>query len=173
MLQDLCIEVPGRALLEGASLNLQRGRRYGLIGPNGAGKTTLLQQLAVPGRLVPSNVSSLLVQQDEVGDERTPLETVLSADPHLSSLLSKVSLLKDALSQCTDDAAFKALRTLKVRELRQQASTLAEELASASGDEGKAPPAAVAGSGGRCPRRRSGCDSCSSFTRRSRSRWGA
>ena len=46
------IEVPGRALLESAELEVERGEHVVLVGPNGAGKTTLIETLA--GRREPA-----------------------------------------------------------------------------------------------------------------------
>jgi ATP-binding cassette subfamily F protein 3 len=40
------VEVPGRTLLEDASLEIERGEHVVLVGPNGAGKTTLIEVLA-------------------------------------------------------------------------------------------------------------------------------
>src|ERR1700710_1571252 len=40
------IEVPGRTLLAGANLEVERGEHVVLVGPNGAGKTTLIETLA-------------------------------------------------------------------------------------------------------------------------------
>jgi ATP-binding cassette, subfamily F, member 3 len=40
------IEVPGRTLLEGAELEVEREEHVVLVGPNGAGKTTLIETLA-------------------------------------------------------------------------------------------------------------------------------
>ena len=40
------IEVPGRVLLDDASLEVERGEHVVLVGPNGAGKTTLIETLA-------------------------------------------------------------------------------------------------------------------------------
>jgi ATP-binding cassette, subfamily F, member 3 len=40
------ISVPGRTLLSGASLEIERGEHLVLVGPNGAGKTTLIETLA-------------------------------------------------------------------------------------------------------------------------------
>jgi len=50
--EDLRLEVPGRTLLEGASLLIERGEHVVLVGPNGAGKTTLIETLA--GRREPA-----------------------------------------------------------------------------------------------------------------------
>jgi ATP-binding cassette subfamily F protein 3 len=43
---DATIEVPGRTLLSGASLEVERGEHVVLVGPNGTGKTTLIDILA-------------------------------------------------------------------------------------------------------------------------------
>ncbi len=51
--KDLRIEVPGRTLLESASLDLERGEHVVLVGPNGAGKTSLIETLA--GRRQPAH----------------------------------------------------------------------------------------------------------------------
>src|SRR4051812_43035855 len=44
-LEDGRLEVPGKVLLEGAELWLERGEHVSLVGPNGTGKTTLLEAL--------------------------------------------------------------------------------------------------------------------------------
>jgi ATP-binding cassette subfamily F protein 3 len=54
-LDGATIEVPGRTLLSGAELELERGEHVVLIGPNGAGKTTLIETLA--GRTEPAKGS--------------------------------------------------------------------------------------------------------------------
>ena len=51
-LLDARIEVPGRTLLEGARLEVERGEHVVVVGPNGSGKTTLLETLA--GRREPA-----------------------------------------------------------------------------------------------------------------------
>ena len=45
-IRELRLVRGGHALLELASLSVERGERVGLVGPNGAGKTTLLRILA-------------------------------------------------------------------------------------------------------------------------------
>jgi ATP-binding cassette subfamily F protein 3 len=45
-LENARLEVPGRTLLDGGELWLERGEHVSLVGPNGAGKTTLIEALA-------------------------------------------------------------------------------------------------------------------------------
>jgi ATP-binding cassette subfamily F protein 3 len=45
-LEDGRVEVPGRTLLDGAELWLERGEHVALVGANGSGKTTLIETLA-------------------------------------------------------------------------------------------------------------------------------
>ncbi|MGZ5386733.1 MAG: ABC-F family ATP-binding cassette domain-containing protein [Solirubrobacterales bacterium] len=51
-MQEARIEVPGRVLLDDATLKLERGEHAVLVGANGSGKTTLLETLA--GRREPA-----------------------------------------------------------------------------------------------------------------------
>src|SRR5262249_21376418 len=50
--EELELTVPGRTLLQDASLAIERGEHISLVGPNGAGKTTLLETLL--GRRMPA-----------------------------------------------------------------------------------------------------------------------
>ena len=73
---DLCISVAGRDLLKDAHLKLCPGQRYGFVGRNGSGKSTLFRSMAsgrIPG--YPANCVTLLVDQEDVGDEKTAVET--------------------------------------------------------------------------------------------------
>lgn len=85
---DLCISVAGRDLLKDAHLKLCPGQRYGFVGRNGSGKSTLFRSMAtgrIPG--YPANCVTLLVDQEDVGDERTAVETVawLRCDVEMST----------------------------------------------------------------------------------------
>jgi ATP-binding cassette subfamily F protein 3 len=81
-LENGTIEVPGRTLLEGADLWLERGEHVALVGPNGTGKTTLIETLAgykpLPrGKLKRGHnavVGYLSQHAEELGAEGTVLE---------------------------------------------------------------------------------------------------
>ncbi|CAK9088461.1 unnamed protein product [Durusdinium trenchii] len=93
---DLCISVAGRDLLKDAHLKLCPGQRYGFVGRNGCGKSTLFRSMAsrrIPG--YPPNCVTLLVDQEDVGDERSAVETVLSAHQELGELLEEEASLAD------------------------------------------------------------------------------
>jgi ATP-binding cassette subfamily F protein 3 len=86
-LEDGRLEVPGRTLLEGGELWLERGEHVSLVGPNGAGKTTLIEALAGRrpldgGRLrTGHNVELGYLSQhaDELGTRGTALEAAQRA----------------------------------------------------------------------------------------------
>ncbi len=59
------IEVPGRTLLSGAELEVEREEHVVLVGPNGAGKTTLIETLA--GRAEPAEGSVRLGHNVKIG----------------------------------------------------------------------------------------------------------
>src|SRR4051794_11394344 len=59
------IEVPGRTLLSGVELEVERGEHVVLVGPNGAGKTTLIETLA--GRAEPAEGSVRLGHNVRIG----------------------------------------------------------------------------------------------------------
>lgn len=55
-------------LLEGADLNIVKGRRYGLVGRNGVGKTSLLRAFADGGLKLPGGLRMVHVEQEMVGE---------------------------------------------------------------------------------------------------------
>jgi ATP-binding cassette, subfamily F, member 3 len=86
-LEDARLEVPGRTLLEGGELWLERGEHVSLVGPNGAGKTTLIEALAGRraldgGRLRTGHnvaIGYLSQHADELGTRGTALEAAQRA----------------------------------------------------------------------------------------------
>jgi len=44
-IEELCVEVDGKQILNGVNINIQEGKKYVLMGPNGSGKSTLANTL--------------------------------------------------------------------------------------------------------------------------------
>ncbi len=91
------IRVGGRALLNGASLTVEPGRRIGLVGRNGAGKSTLLRAIAgeIPldgGELrLASRARIATVKQEAPSGVANLLDTVLQGDPERLTLLAEAN----------------------------------------------------------------------------------
>jgi ATP-binding cassette subfamily F protein 3 len=83
---DITLQRGGQPLIEGATLTLNSGQRYGLIGRNGAGKTTLfkllLGQLQLDaGQLTWPPAMRMAHMAQEIGDvNRSTLDHVLDGD---------------------------------------------------------------------------------------------
>ncbi|KAL0440696.1 UNVERIFIED_CONTAM: ABC transporter F family member 4 [Sesamum radiatum] len=90
------VSARGKELLKNASVKISHGKRYGLVGPNGMGKSTLLKLLAWRKIPVPKNIDVLLVEQEVVGDDRSALEAVVSANEELIKLRQEVAALQDS-----------------------------------------------------------------------------
>lgn len=96
-LRDVTIRMAGRPLLEGASMQLDTGRKLGLVGRNGAGKSTLMR--AILGEVAPDGGEIRLaararlghVAQEAPGGEASLLELVLAADEERAALLAELA----------------------------------------------------------------------------------
>ncbi|KVI07337.1 ABC transporter F family member 4-like [Cynara cardunculus var. scolymus] len=93
---NFSVSARGKELLKNASVKISHGKRYGLVGPNGKGKSTLLKLLAWRKIPVPKNIDVLLVEQEIVGDDRTAIEAVVSANEELIRLRQEVALLMES-----------------------------------------------------------------------------
>jgi ATP-binding cassette subfamily F protein 3 len=95
-IRNLTLRIGGRALLEGAEMVLDTGRRLGLVGKNGAGKSTLLK--AIIGEIQPDAGEIRLaararlghVAQEAPGGEGSLLQAVLAADTERDALLAEL-----------------------------------------------------------------------------------
>ncbi|XP_042470379.1 ABC transporter F family member 4-like [Zingiber officinale] len=94
-IENFSVSARGKELLKNTTVKIAHGKRYGLIGPNGKGKSTLLKLLAWRKIPVPRNIDVLLVEQEVVGDARTALEAVVSANEELVSLRKEAAALSE------------------------------------------------------------------------------
>jgi ATP-binding cassette subfamily F protein 3 len=102
-IRSLVIRLGGRALIEGAEMTLDTGRKLGLVGRNGAGKSTLIR--AITGELQPDGGEIRLaararlghVAQEAPGGEGSLLDAVLEADTERSALLAELDRDPDPL----------------------------------------------------------------------------
>ncbi len=127
--RGLVVEVGGKRIVDGASLQVHAGEKVGLVGRNGAGKTTLLRVLGGADR-----PRSGLV-------ERAPLTGYLSQDPRSDAVPDDTTVLSHVLSgRGLDDLL---ARTEKLRialeenpstENIERFSTAQEEFEAAGGD---------------------------------------
>ncbi|KAL6012283.1 ABC transporter F member 4 [Asimina triloba] len=101
--ENFSVSARGKELLKNASLKISHGKRYGLVGPNGKGKSTLLKLLAWRKIPVPKNIDVLLVEQEVVGDDKTALEAVVSANEELVKLRQEVAELQDSSAAAAEE----------------------------------------------------------------------
>ncbi len=102
-IKDLTYRIAGRTLLDGASLHVPVGHRFGLIGRNGTGKSTLLK--LITGELHPDGgVMELrkgarlgVLPQEAPGGPESLLETVLAADVERAALLQEAESTSDGM----------------------------------------------------------------------------
>ncbi|CAJ2669288.1 unnamed protein product [Trifolium pratense] len=97
-IENFSVSARGKELLKNASVKISHGKRYGLVGPNGMGKSTLLKLLAWRKIPVPKNIDVLLVEQEVVGDDKTALEAVVSANIELVKVRQEVADLQNVAS---------------------------------------------------------------------------
>ncbi|KAF8117381.1 hypothetical protein N665_0011s0098 [Sinapis alba] len=77
--ESFSVSVRGKVLLKEATVKISHGKKYGLVGPNGMGKIDLL-----------------LVEQEVVGDDKTALQAVVSANEELVKLREEAEALQNS-----------------------------------------------------------------------------
>jgi len=103
VIDDLCVRLAGRLLVENASAQVPTGARVGLVGRNGAGKTTLFRVIAgeaavESGHIVlePRARVRRLAQEAPDGPESL-IDTVLAADDERTRLMAEAETARDPL----------------------------------------------------------------------------
>lgn len=129
ILENVVLTVGGRTLLEGATVRLTEGRKYGLIGRNGIGKTTLLNAIARKDfDKFPMHLQILLVEQEVVGDDKTVLRTVLETDYERDQLLKEEQELLAGANEKDDKGRlaeiYKRLDEIDARTAESRASKI-------------------------------------------------
>ncbi|XP_004291178.1 PREDICTED: ABC transporter F family member 4-like [Fragaria vesca subsp. vesca] len=102
-IEGFSVAVRGKELLKNTEVKISHGKRYGLVGPNGMGKSTLLKLLAWRKIPVPKNIDVLLVEQEVVGDDRSAIEAVVSANEELVKLREDVAALQNSEEEDSHD----------------------------------------------------------------------
>ena len=100
-IEKLTYRIGPRVLLDQTDAAINAGHRVGLVGRNGTGKTTLLRLIA--GQLdpdegainMPSRWRVGITSQEAPGGSRSLIDTVLAADPELTSLLAEAETATD------------------------------------------------------------------------------
>ena len=91
-IEDFDISFGDNILFINASLHLNYGRRYGFVGRNGIGKSTLLKMIGNGSLVIPSHISTLIVEQEVTGDGTLIIDSVLESDKALNELKRKEKL---------------------------------------------------------------------------------
>jgi len=92
---DASVRLGGRAILDGADITVDQGRRIGLVGRNGAGKSTLLRAIIGDQPLdggeirLAARARIATVAQEAPSGDASLLETVLRGDPERLALLAE------------------------------------------------------------------------------------
>ena len=88
-IENFDISFGDKVLIQGATVSMSYGRRYGFVGRNGLGKSTLLKMISSRQLIIPAHLSILHVEQEVVGDDTLALQSVLEA------LVEREALLKE------------------------------------------------------------------------------
>jgi ATP-binding cassette subfamily F protein 3 len=100
-IDDICVRVAGRLLIDGASAHIPAGARVGLVGRNGAGKTTLFRLIAGEigsergDVLLPARARIGRLAQEAPDGPESLLDVVLAADRERAELLAEAEIARD------------------------------------------------------------------------------
>ena len=120
--------LPGKTLLNGATLKLLPQHVYALVGRNGCGKSTLLRRIdsvKIPG--FPPHISSMYIPQEVIlDDEKSAMDIVLSHhDVFFQRSIAATQLRIEGLEQEMDD--LDPTNVDEIERLCEQISLLEEE----------------------------------------------
>jgi ATP-binding cassette, subfamily F, member 3 len=102
-INELCVRVAGRLLVDGANVQIPSGARVGLVGRNGAGKTSLFRaidgEIAIEsGRIeLAARASVRRLAQEAPDGPQSLVDTVLAAHEERTRLLAEAETARDPL----------------------------------------------------------------------------
>ena len=100
-IDELCVRVAGRLLIDGATVQVPAGARVGLVGRNGVGKTSLFRAICgdiaiESGRIeLAARASVRRLAQEAPDGPESLIDTVLSADDERTRLLVEAEAARD------------------------------------------------------------------------------
>lgn len=101
--QNFTLQHLNNIMLDGTSIVLNHGNRYGLIGRNGCGKSTLMKALGARAVPIPAGIDTFHLKEEvEPSDTMTALEAVMSVDEERARLEREAEDLNMAISALTD-----------------------------------------------------------------------
>lgn len=104
---NFSVTLGGKVLLkEGTKLSLIYGNKYGMVGRNGLGKSVMLRKISSrdPDLNIPEYLKILHVEQEVVGDDTLPIDSVLQADQERVWLLAEAKRLQALKDKETGEA---------------------------------------------------------------------
>eukprot|EP00804_Cyclotella_cryptica_P011774 CCRYP_011365-RA/>CCRYP_011365-RA protein AED:0.04 eAED:0.04 QI:204/1/1/1/0.83/0.57/7/2476/682 len=102
--QNFTLQHKGAVMLDGTSIVLNHGNRYGLIGRNGCGKSTLMKALGVRAVPIPTGIDIFHLKEEvEPSSTLTALEAVMEVDEERARLEKEAEELNAALTKLTEE----------------------------------------------------------------------
>ncbi len=138
---ELAMQYGQKTLFENATLNFDKGKRYGLVGANGTGKTTLLRLISgeetpYKGMIsIPRNADLGLLRQDHFRYENTPVSAVVMQGKPLlwKALQEKEKLLHENKNDADTGHRLGHLEEVIAEENGYAAESMAREMLSGLG----------------------------------------
>eukprot|EP01002_Notosolenus_urceolatus_P006963 NODE_285_length_2302_cov_173.064802_g221_i0.p2 GENE.NODE_285_length_2302_cov_173.064802_g221_i0~~NODE_285_length_2302_cov_173.064802_g221_i0.p2 ORF type:complete len:607 (+),score=207.04 NODE_285_length_2302_cov_173.064802_g221_i0:382-2202(+) len=99
LIENLDLNYKGHDLLNGTTLELNMGHRYGLVGVNGCGKSTLLNVIGMGEIPLPPGCDWFHLQHECAASDKTALEAVLAVDSERRRVEEEVASLEEKVGE--------------------------------------------------------------------------
>lgn len=103
--QNFTLQHKGNVMLDGTSIVLNHGNRYGLLGRNGCGKSTFMRVLGARAVPIPGGIDTFHLKEEvEPSDTMTAIEAVMAVDEERERLEKEAEELNMAITTLTEAA---------------------------------------------------------------------